>query len=67
MTPKGRAELRRELSGVRRMGEADLHLWCPIVCAPHRALNLKRHQPWTIRWEAVPCKKCLAAEGAGRE
>lgn len=23
-------------------------------------LNLKKHQMWTLRWEAVDCKKCLA-------
>lgn len=30
------------------------------LCAPEpRAIDLKR-ATWTIRWEAVTCKKCLA-------
>jgi hypothetical protein len=34
-------------------------------CAPTpKAINLKKHQTWTIRWEAVTCPKCLRARAA---
>jgi hypothetical protein len=32
----------------------------PLCAAKPRVLNLKRHQLWTIRWEAVNCPRCLA-------
>jgi hypothetical protein len=34
-----------------------------LCAARPRALNLKR-ETWTIRWEAVTCKKCLARRPA---
>jgi hypothetical protein len=32
----------------------------PLCANPPRKLNLKRHQLWTLRPEAVTCPKCLA-------
>jgi hypothetical protein len=32
----------------------------PLCANPPRALDLKKHELWTNRWEAVTCKKCLA-------
>ncbi len=32
----------------------------PLCAKVPRKLNLKKHELWTIRWEAVTCKKCLA-------
>lgn len=32
----------------------------PLCAKKPRRLDLKKHQLWTNRWEAVNCKKCLA-------
>jgi hypothetical protein len=36
----------------------------PVCAKKPRALNLNR-ELWTLRWEAVTCKKCLALKPEG--
>lgn len=32
----------------------------PLCADKPKALNLKKHQLWTLRWELVTCRRCLA-------
>ena len=32
----------------------------PLCAKTPYKLDLKKHQMWTLRWEAVTCKKCKA-------